>query len=34
MQLINASPVKDLLQTAARGGRLTTANLLQGRLPE
>jgi len=34
MQMINASPVKDLLQRSARGGQLARANLLEGRLPE
>ena len=33
MTLINASPVKDLFQSIARGGVLARANLLDGRLP-
>jgi len=33
MSLINASPVKNLFQSVARGGVLARANLLEGRLP-
>ncbi len=34
MTLMNASPVKNLFQSVARGGVLARANLLDGRLPD
>ena len=34
MNLINASPAKNLFQSIARGGVLARANLLDGQLPD
>jgi 2-polyprenyl-6-methoxyphenol hydroxylase-like FAD-dependent oxidoreductase len=34
MALVNASPLKPLLEQAARGGHLSRASLLEGRLPD
>jgi hypothetical protein len=33
MQMVNASPIKRVLQRSASGGHLTDANLFKGRLP-
>jgi hypothetical protein len=34
MALVNASPLKPMLEKAARGGHLSRASLLEGRLPD
>ena len=34
MAFVNSSPLKSVLEQAARGGHLSRANLLQGRLPD
>jgi 2-polyprenyl-6-methoxyphenol hydroxylase-like FAD-dependent oxidoreductase len=34
MRLVNASPLNNMIQSIARGGVLSKANLLDGRLPD